>query len=182
MDVFCQIKNKYSDQIIEETQNFYVLHDAFPLAEGHLLIIPKAHRVCFLEIREADQKEELNALIKKASGFLSHNYTAPRIFEHGGMAQTVPHAHLHLLPTRISILENISHDLVVMEKPAIPYLYYKENDIEHYFRSEKDIAPGYLHASFAKKLKRPLVAMERETDGKKWLVIVKNKWSIWQKD
>jgi len=39
MDIFCQIEQNLKNQIIDQTENFYLIDDGFPLLEGHLLLI-----------------------------------------------------------------------------------------------------------------------------------------------
>lgn len=173
MDIFCQFKEKFPSQIIKETDNFLLVHDGYPLAEGHLLLIPKKHTDCFLNLsREFDK--EYKKLRAKVEDFLKNNYKKPIIFEHGIAGQTILHAHLHFLPTETSILPELMKQGRVLEKPAVPYLYYYENK-EYYF-APYSIEPGFLHHEFAKKLKRPLSGPVRAKDLNSWVLSVKKKW------
>lgn len=177
MDIFCQAKTKLKNEIIYETKNFYLIHDGFPLTEGHLLIIPKKHERCFLEIT-GYEKKEAEELITKAINFLKNNYIMPRLFEHGVIAQTVPHAHLHLLPTTKKILKDIKKVAEKVKRSKVPYLYYYQEK-EMYFSVKGEITPGYLHSSFAKALSRPIDGKLRAKDAQKWILKVKKKWNSW---
>lgn len=180
MDIFCKFKEKFPGQIIEETKNFLLVHDGYPLIEGHLLIIPKKHFRCFLEV-DTKLIKELVKLKKKTISFLTKYYYKPILFEHGITGQTILHAHLHLLPTEKSILSETKEKGKAMKIFEIPYLYYKENK-EYYFQPKAKIPPGFLHTTFAKKLKRPIKGLERAKNLDKWLLSVKSKWTKWSRN
>lgn len=83
--------------VLEESENFLVIADHAPLAEGHLLIVPRSHYACYgalPRVLDAEARE----LRARATRFLTEIYRAPIFFEHGVFRQTVYHAHLHALP------------------------------------------------------------------------------------
>lgn len=180
MDIFCQIKEKLNNQVIKETRNLYLMHDGYPLTEGHLLIIPKKHIRCFLELPE-ELQQEYKKLKMEADEFLTAYYQKPTIFEHGVVAQTVLHAHLHLLPTKKTILPQIKKIAERLATPKIPYLFYEENNAGEYYVPMVDIKAGFLHLNFAKMLKRPLNGLERAEQLRGWLLQVKEKFQEWQR-
>lgn len=181
MDIFCQIKEKLKDQVIEETKNFYAVHDGYPLTEGHLLIVPKEHVDCYLNLNKKLKKEFL-CLKNKLVMFLENYYQYPVIFEHGIAGQTVLHAHLHLLPTNIVILDKLKQLGQLTRTPKIPYLYFEYKNKKYYFDPIKKIKPGLLHSIiYAKLLNRSVVSLERARDLNNWLLKVKNKYSLWQR-
>lgn len=185
-DIFCQIKDKLKKQIIFETKNFYLLHDGFPLLEGHFLIIPKTHLDCYLSLSKNLQSEfrELKITVKT---FLSKFYQEPVFFEHGIAGQTVPHAHLHALPTTKSLLNLLkekfprdSQKKLTIVKNILPYFHYEENNKGYYFKVEKqEVVPGFLANSFAKILNRPTKQEERERGAAEWSNKVKKDWQKW---
>jgi diadenosine tetraphosphate (Ap4A) HIT family hydrolase len=180
MDIFCQIKTKLTDQIIDETKNFYILHDGFPLIEGHLLLIPKKHCSCYLTM-DLSLRQECSLLKNQIVRFLSQVYTAPVIFEHGEVGQTVEHMHLHFLPTKKSLLPYLQKKANFLKKEAIPYLYYEEKNQQYYFLLPK-ILPGMLHSIlFADLLNRPREGKERLKEAQVWLLKVKDKYALWKK-
>lgn len=93
--VFCD-PNRL-DVILHETEHFRVIADHAPLAEGHLLIVPRAHYACYGAIPDL-LDAELADLRGRVAQFLRYAYQAPIFFEHGVFRQTVYHAHLHAMP------------------------------------------------------------------------------------
>jgi len=175
MDIFCQIKEKLKNQIIDESKNFYLLHDGFPLMEGHLLLIPKKHFDCYLGL-DKNLIEEFNLLKKKVIDFLTNYYQKPVIFEHGVVGQTVFHAHLHFLPTDILIKKQIEKVAKATKIPKIPYLYYEVNDKKIYYQPTKKIIPGFFHYYYALLLDQPKDEIKRSANFKKFLLKVKKNY------
>jgi diadenosine tetraphosphate (Ap4A) HIT family hydrolase len=95
--------------------------------EGHLLLIPKKHFDCYLNL-DKNLIDEFNLFKNKVIEFLKKYYQKPVIFEHGIAGQTVFHAHLHFLPTKILITKQIKEVAKVVKTPKIPYLYYEFNN------------------------------------------------------
>ena len=93
--VFCA--HDALDVVLAETEHFLVIADHAPLAEGHLLIVPRDHYACFGAL-PATFDDEARDLRERTSRFLTDRYRAPIFFEHGVFRQTVFHAHLHALP------------------------------------------------------------------------------------
>lgn len=85
------------ENILFESDSFFVLADHAPLIEGHLLIIPRDHYACYGAL-PVELEAELLALKRRVSGFLETAYRVPAYFEHGVFRQTVFHAHLHAFP------------------------------------------------------------------------------------
>ena len=77
--------------------------DAFPLAEGHVLVIPRSHatKVQQMSLHDAQAVFEL---VWKLSGALESvtGMDATTIAVHNGRdaGQEVPHVHFHLIPRR----------------------------------------------------------------------------------
>lgn len=90
-----------------ETENFRVVCDVHPLAEGHILIIPKEHVSC-VGAFSRNLFQEFQKLYQKVWAFLAREYGKPAAFEHGVIGQTVFHSHVHLLPFKGSIKEIVS--------------------------------------------------------------------------
>jgi len=87
-----------------------VIHDGFPVTEGHTLFIPKRHAADYFELTQAEinainqlmirQKEALQRSDKTIEGFnigMNCGETA---------GQTVFHCHVHLIPRRQGDVEN----------------------------------------------------------------------------
>lgn len=93
--VFCA--HDALDVVLAQTDHFLVIADHAPLAEGHLLIVPRAHYACYGAL-PVELDGEARELRERATRFLTEVYRAPIFFEHGVFRQTVFHAHLHALP------------------------------------------------------------------------------------
>ncbi len=93
----CSVTSQAFTYILEEADNFYIVCDAHPLTEGHILIIPKQHISCVGEYPK-DLFEKFLNLNKKVSEFLLKEYGSVSSFEHGVFGQTVFHSHIHYLP------------------------------------------------------------------------------------
>lgn len=185
---FCYIETQ-GDRLLDESKSFYILCDMGPLTEGHLLIIPKKHLVCFGEL--SDQKgDELESLLDNIKDFLKITYQKRLIlFENGGVSQTVAHAHLHIFPSEILIKENLKKDLKGRRfkkansiksirdfyKNFNFYLFYEERDEGLIFEGA-NIKPGFLRAKCAQALGVAKTSEERIKFGNLFAKKVKKKW------
>jgi len=73
-------------------------------------LVPKRHVECIgaMEKQEADK---LESLADFARGVLFKEYNKPSIiFEHGIVGQTIKHAHMHIVPADVKLLEKITKD------------------------------------------------------------------------
>ena len=100
--LFCKIASgKIKSEILENSDNFIVISDANPVAEGHCLIISKKHYETIFDMPNT-LGSELIKLIKKhglrlidsgnAQGIkvVSNNYSSA--------GQVIPHFHTHVIP------------------------------------------------------------------------------------
>ncbi len=92
---FCQ--RQKLNNILTESQSFFLLADHAPLIEGHILLVPKAHYSCYGAVSPELEAEFLE-MKARATKFLVRSYRPPVFFEHGIFRQTVYHAHLHCFP------------------------------------------------------------------------------------
>jgi ATP adenylyltransferase len=99
----------YVRRVAFETANFAAIPSLGPLVPGHLLLCPKKHFRSFGAL-PAEYDAEFVDVLSKLTCLLREMYSPQvHLFEHG-MAQkgtrvlcTVEHAHLHLVPTGVSI-------------------------------------------------------------------------------
>jgi len=98
---FCEITKHDEKRIIKENDLAFVVHDGFPISEGHTLIIPKRHVVSFFEITN-EEHQALMELLVQAQKVLDQEFKpdAYNIGINDGVeaGQTVPHLHIHLIP------------------------------------------------------------------------------------
>lgn len=137
-----------STLVVRETANFRAVLDIAPLTTGHTLMIPRTHVVAMSFLSEeqwSDLSSLLDELGKKLQRKFSYGLT---LFEHGmGRRGTtadccIEHAHLHLVPTDMSVADDISragHRLLHRGDSyddfrsfcGQEYLYYKAPDESH---------------------------------------------------
>lgn len=104
-----------------EDDKFYIVCDAHPLIEGHILIIPKEHISCMGALDNGDFKQ-YRALYERVLNFIQEKYGGAGIFEHGITGQTVFHAHTHFLPFDKSIEEIVPEENSVRPIPDLDEL------------------------------------------------------------
>ncbi|MFA5887329.1 MAG: HIT domain-containing protein [Candidatus Nanoarchaeia archaeon] len=99
---FCDRKS-LEDRIITETKNFLFIGSVGQIVEGYSLFVPKKHVLCFgmLSDKLIDEYLELKDKVDKA---VTSAYQKPMYFEHGIVGQTVPHAHMHCVPSNRDLL------------------------------------------------------------------------------
>ncbi len=189
MDIFCEAQTKLKRQIICASDSFLVIHDGFPLVEGHLLLIPKQHFACFAEIyQNKSLTTELKKLLNKMKSFLSISYQQPVVvFEHGVAGQTVKHAHLHLVPTNKNIFAYLKpFQKSSRFKKPYSYLFIEQNNRRHIFAADRETtSPGILTNSFARVLKQPVDMNDRGLERQKLIKLVltvKQKFLRWQEE
>ena len=99
---FCEIANTPAHKrIISENEHAFFMADAFPVSDGHSLVIPKRHVGSFFETTEAEKLSLLRLLDQaKATVDKIHHPDGYNIGINDGSAagQTVPHLHIHVIP------------------------------------------------------------------------------------
>jgi histidine triad (HIT) family protein len=102
--VFCKIiAGKISARVIMENEKAMALLDAFPLAAGHTLIIPKLHYAKVQEMSVEDARAVFEIIWKVTSAVEEGSQVnASTIAIHNGSeaGQDVPHVHAHIVPRR----------------------------------------------------------------------------------
>lgn len=96
---FCQRIDKKSELPVSPLAA--VIEDAYPRVVGHLLIVPRQHIYNYFAV-SIETKREMWTLLDEAQQHLASLYHPAgwtiRINVGEVAGQTVPHAHLHLLP------------------------------------------------------------------------------------
>lgn len=106
--IFCEIS--IGDRIIDQNETCFVIKDAFPVTEGHLLIIPKKHVADYFDLNE-NEKSDIQFLMEKHRNLLQKSDGSIKGFNIGinvGQAagQTIFHTHVHLIPRRHGDVED----------------------------------------------------------------------------
>ena len=90
------INNEISSYKVSEDDNFLAFLDAFPLAYGHVLVIPKKETDYIFDL-DSDEYNDLWNFAKQVAISMDKVLVCERI----GVAVIgleVPHAHIHLVP------------------------------------------------------------------------------------
>ncbi|MBI2581536.1 HIT family protein [Candidatus Woesearchaeota archaeon] len=160
--VFCD-KEKYAKDIFYETGNFFAMPTIGQISDGgHSLLIPKYHAPCLGEmnlalLREfADVKTEVQDAIEQ-------EYGKSIAFEHGIIGQSVPHAHLQILPSNTDLfpalqdrypfykkLDSLEELWDIYQRRRV-YLYY-ENQQREMFAFYMGAVPQYLRLVAAQEM------------------------------
>lgn len=98
--VFCKIINKeIPAKILSDTAHSVSFLDAFPLARGHALVVPKNHREKIQDL-PPDENADLFSLVRRTASKIDRLTGATLIAIHNGKGagQEIPHLHVHLVP------------------------------------------------------------------------------------
>lgn len=99
--IFCEMP---SERVIAENELAYAILDAFPVTEGHTLIIPKRHVSDFFSLYQPERNAMQQLLEEQRQNILNADSTVTgfnignNVGEDAG--QTVMHCHTHLIPRR----------------------------------------------------------------------------------
>ena len=119
--IFCKIVRKeISTNFITENEQALAFLDAYPLAVGHTLIIPKTHYSKINEMNKACS-EGLFDLLWKITEPLerSLNVNSSTIAIHNGReaGQEIPHVHIHVVPRAYGDGGGSIHSLFKKSRP-----------------------------------------------------------------
>jgi diadenosine tetraphosphate (Ap4A) HIT family hydrolase len=97
---FCDVA---ADRIYAENDAAFAIADAFPIADGHTLVIPKRHVASIFDLSNEEQAA-LSRLVAQVRAKLLADLD-PDGFNIGvndgrAAGQTVMHAHIHVIPRR----------------------------------------------------------------------------------
>ena len=93
------MKGEIPAKIIENTNKSLAFMDAFPLAKGHSLVIPKNHYEKMQEI-PPEENAELFETVRKVLSKVDKLTNSTLVALHNGKdsGQEIPHVHIHLIP------------------------------------------------------------------------------------
>jgi len=96
--LFCDF-DKIKEDILWNSENFYVKVGIGILAPGHVMLLPKMHMACFAQLPK-QLSNEFISVKDKLFNKIKYAFNEPIIYEHGVYGQSIKHAHLHFLPSR----------------------------------------------------------------------------------
>ena len=100
--IFCKIVSKeIPTKILKETSMSISFLDAFPLAKGHVLVIPKKHHQKIQDMSN-DENTDLFSLVHQMVSKVDTMTGATLVAIHNGKeaGQEIPHVHVHLVPRK----------------------------------------------------------------------------------
>ena len=102
--VFCKIiAGDISAKVIMQNEKAMALLDAFPLAPGHTLVIPKSHYAKLQQMSKQDAMAVFEIVWKLAGAVeIGSQVNASTFAIHNGSeaGQEVPHVHVHIVPRK----------------------------------------------------------------------------------
>jgi len=103
--IFCKIvTSEIPAKVIMQNERAMALLDAFPLAAGHTLVIPKSHYAKVQQMSEHDAFAVFEIVWKVAGAVeTASQVSASTIAIHNGSeaGQEVPHVHVHIVPRKV---------------------------------------------------------------------------------
>ena len=102
--IFCKIvSGDIPTKVIAETKNSIAFLDAFPLAKGHTLIIPKHHHEK-IQNMSLEENSDLFSTMHKVISKVDKLTGATLVAIHNGKeaGQEIPHIHIHLVPRSVN--------------------------------------------------------------------------------
>src|SRR3712207_2363461 len=100
--IFCKIiAREIPAKVIMQDEGAMALLDAFPLATGHTLVIPKSHYAKVQHMSKQDSNAVFEMVWKLAGAVeTASQVNASTIAIHNGSdaGQEVPHVHVHIVP------------------------------------------------------------------------------------
>ena len=105
----CPFCRPPAEQVLAASERSFAIRDAFPVAAGHSLVVPRRHVAAFFDLSDDEQADSW-ALVRAVRRSLELEL-APDGFTIGlndGVAagQTVFHAHIHVIPRRTGDVED----------------------------------------------------------------------------
>ena len=98
--IFCKIiSGEIKSKFLKETEHSVSFLDAFPLASGHVLVIPKNHHQKIQDMN-VQENTDLFSLVHEMTSKVDALTGSTLIAIHNGKdaGQEIPHVHVHLVP------------------------------------------------------------------------------------
>lgn len=98
--IFCKIiSGQIKAKFLKETIHSVAFLDAFPLAKGHTLVIPKNHHAKIQDMT-GDENNDLFSLVHQMISKVDKLTGSTLVAVHNGKdaGQEIPHVHVHLVP------------------------------------------------------------------------------------
>ena len=129
--IFCKIiAGEIPVKILKETSNSISFLDAFPLAKGHVLVIPKNHHQKIQDMSNEENTDLfslVHLMISKVDAITGSTLVAVHNGKEAG--QEIPHVHVHLVPRSVDdsagAIHSMFNDNLKLSESEIDELYNK---------------------------------------------------------
>jgi len=111
--IFCKIvSGEIPTKILSQNNSSISFLDAFPLAKGHELVIPKKHHKKIQDMT-SDENSDLFSLVHLMTSKVDSFTGSTLIAIHNGKdaGQEIPHVHVHLVPRNKSDTAGAIHSM-----------------------------------------------------------------------
>ena len=118
--IFCKIASKeIPAKILVETESCIGFLDAFPLARGHALVIPKNHYEKLQDL-PTDVNTEMFSTVHSLISKIDTLTGATLVAIHNGResGQEIPHVHVHLIPRSSDDSAGAVHSCLLYTSPS----------------------------------------------------------------
>lgn len=133
--VFCD-SGKLLEDILYQEENFFVKVGFGLVSAGHTLLVSKEHYLCFGAIPD-ELDERYTQMRRLVTEQVTKEFAKPFLIEYGVWGQSVPHAHLHFIPSQT---ENYEIKSLINEMVAPGKIRFEEVDLrklKEIYRKEK---------------------------------------------
>ena len=109
--LFCRVQGpEYKDEIVYQSEHFFVTRDSYPVTKYHTLIILKRCAPSFFHLTDEEVNDFLHTLKEQERVIkeLDHTVSAFNIGINDGKdaGQSISHLHIHLIPRRKGDMDN----------------------------------------------------------------------------
>lgn len=159
---FCD-RESTKETLLYDGRDFYIIADFAPVADAHLLLIPRDH-YAHLASLPPELDEEFQELKTRLGEFVSRHYGCLTYWENGVFGQSVPHAHLHAI--------SLTLDTSLFAHQGTPFhglsslRAQKQTPHDHYFLVEHDGVGRVMPPDPA--IYGPILRHARERNGGIW--------------
>lgn len=129
--IFCKIiSGEIKSKFLKETLHSVSFLDAFPLAQGHVLVIPKNHHEKIQDM-SVEENTDLFSLVHDVVSNVDKISGSTLVAIHNGVdaGQEIPHVHVHLVPRSKSDsagpIHSMFNSLVNLSESKMDELYNK---------------------------------------------------------
>ena len=147
--------NENPEHILYETENFFVLPGLGAFFDGYTMILPKRHCMSFAELNEEEYAEFLQVLSDMRFILESIYHKKVFVFECGSgkggggkHSTSIVHAHVHLAPTTMPVLEEVHKSglypaaiepyELIKKYGKYPYMLYIDQDDNWFISSDPE--------------------------------------------